>query len=478
MKRTNPFTGMIPPGKKVFYAPAHDPVPPPPLPPPQRGASFTDGIQALAAGTRTESVYTQLNVPYAVNGADHVVDIHGTYSTSVQQSNKPSNKTYDASKPTKSWVQGMLQPMGETSYFDQNKRSKAIPATLSLERATIEGRAMKYLAEDTYVPTRATARNSEAGQAKYFGGLTMGSFVEDITGARGLGLGLVGSGMRATTMAGKWRMQNTGTSSISSFGSDMLNAYPQLGNTKMSPKQGASVLRDKLDAGDTSADAVLKQHLGMRGSIYQSHAKALREAGLRFDTKLKAIHDGTRTAVAQGDWWQGKGTALTPLGDPVQAQAREQLRDEYIARKLDRHAIAQYLAPPEMARAAFAGKLEQIRTGGATLPEAGKWWEAQHTSGTDWSTVDKASDPLQHQQLKRAYVTAKLTKSNHTAELAEVQQKWASKDAFTAELDAIRRGTASTQPFWTARAGTTDFHTLTRDGTKALRAQYVAAHKP
>ncbi|WP_070107077.1 hypothetical protein [Burkholderia plantarii] len=477
MKRTNPFTGMMPPVKKVFYEPTHDPAPPPPLPPQQRGASFTDGIQALATGTRTESVYTQLNVPYAIGGTHHVVDIHGTYSTSVQQSNKPSNKTYDASKPTKSWVQGMLQPMGETSYFDKDKRSKAIPATLSLERATIEGNAMKYLAEDTYVPTRATARSSEASQAKYFGGLTMGSFVEDITGARGLGLGLVGSGMRATTMAGKWHMQNVGAPSIANFGSDMLDAYPQLGNTKMSPKLGASVLRDKLDAGGAGAEAVRDKHLGMRGSIYQAHARALREAGLRFDTKLKAIHDRTRTAVEQGGWWQGKGVALDPLGDPVHAQAREQLRDEYVARKLERHAIAHYLAPPDMASAAFAGKLEQIRSSGATPQEAGKWWDARHTSGTDWSTVDKASDPLEHQQLKRAYVAAKLTKSGHAAELAEVQQKWASKDAFKAELDAIRGGTASTTPFWTARAGT-DVTTLTHDETKALRAQYVAAHKP
>src|SRR6478736_10304185 len=100
----------------------------PPPPTPLRGKAFTDGIKDLAEGG-SQGVYTQLHIPYTrtiyENNSKKLaspqkkktfVSSHGTFSVSTQQSDEGR----------KVWTQGMLQPMGDTSYFDDDKKGRAV----------------------------------------------------------------------------------------------------------------------------------------------------------------------------------------------------------------------------------------------------------------------------------------------------------------------------------------------------------------
>ncbi|MBL8511821.1 MAG: hypothetical protein JNM52_09260, partial [Betaproteobacteria bacterium] len=198
---------------------------------PKRGSDFTSGIQELALGGTTP-VLGALNIPYQETHTTHYVK--KGMASSVVTSNKGvedyGSFSFTPHRDSSGfWTQGLLMPMGKTSYFDKGGvDDKAIPSTLTDKRALVESRAMKFfsLGAKEYTPKMGDINvtineQRQSGKKKpiitksdqdvdYWGGLTMGSFLEDITGSRAMGIHDAGSGMRAMTMASKWRMKTAG----------------------------------------------------------------------------------------------------------------------------------------------------------------------------------------------------------------------------------------------------------------------------
>lgn len=440
----------------------------PPPPTPLRGQGFVDGIKELARGG-SGVVYTQLDIPYqqvspglsgtSVNVPKRIT-AHGTFSVTTQQSNEGK----------KVWTQGMLQPMGDTSYFDDNKMGRAVPSTMTLKTATIESRAMKYLALDSYTPKNDGIKSDKKGptealgqktkseplgkildESHHWGGLTMGSYLEEITAQRGLGFQNVGSGMRAMTMASKWRMKTGGATSEAGFGDKMLASFPQLGKQAMKPSLGASVLWDRLNKGGTDRQQTLEHHLGFGGSIHKAHVEARTEAKKRFSAKLNAI-TSSGDARGHGTWWEKQAPHLADLNKPENAAKRSALRADYLEEKMSRHGITNYVGPTREAKDVVKKK----------AVEAG---------------LDKSKDPHGYNAFKRHGVVSMLTTAGFTDQAAKVQAKWARKDNFDSKLHEHGQGVDVKGTWWKTKIESGAFKSLDDHGRKALRQEYVAYRK-
>ncbi|MDN3578310.1 hypothetical protein QWZ03_16195 [Chitinimonas viridis] len=462
--------------------------PQPPVPR-YRGKDFTANITHLAQGTPTTvgSVTAQLKIPYAIgpdmaNARGKEVDIFGTYSVLPRFGDE-------------AWTQGMMVPMGTTSYFDVNEVrgpspgkyktgkkagqdrpgpvigrpivGRAVPLDLDLKTATVESRAMKFLAIKAakYTP-KAPGDDvlfDDASKTGYLGGLTMGSYVEEITGKRSVGIGNTGSGMRAMTLASKWRMKTAGTTSEAGFGRKLLESFPQLGKGGLEqavkdagwnvlthhggtkPLMGASALDDEVRLGGANALSVYQHHQGMKGSVYKAHVEAREAAKRRFDQKLTDFKAGADPATLGQQWHASQGF-LSGLDLGADRQRIKEARADYVARKLKKHNVEHVLGPRALAK--------------------------KHFKEQGLATVDKALDPQGYKREKHAYVKATLTAAGfNTAKLDASRQ---AKDAFAAKFNNAQKGSVVPGKWWASKAGMVDFTKLDDLGRKALKQEYVA----
>lgn len=433
---------------------------------PLRGVDFISGIHGLAYGGEIP-VLGALNIPYRENyttryikkgmlpatvNSTKSVDDHGTFGLTTHK----DGKGY--------WKQGLLMPMGKTSYFDKDlSADKAIPSDLTLKRAQVESRAMKFLSlsEVDYTPknndidvTITEQRQSKKKpvftksdhDVEYWGGLTMGSFLEDITGSRSMGIHDAGSGMRAMTMAAKWRMKNSGATSDGGFGERMLKAFPQLGKKDIEKaiipglgthETGASALRQHV-VGDDSAKrmAVIKHHIGLKGSVFAAHHEAETAAADQFDAKLakaKSAAPNADLTPILGGWWEAQRRKGTDFSGDTGG-----LRNTYVSNKLGRHGIEKY---PDLSR------LETIK-------------------------ALKATDKAEYTRQKRDFLTTNLANSPH---LQEMKDRWFAKDRFREKLDnATSSNSVPAGKWWGGKqVGGTDFAALSPVDRKGLQQEYV-----
>lgn len=433
---------------------------------PLRGVGYVSGIHDLAYGGEVP-VLGALNIPYRENYTTRYVKkgmlpVTVTSTKSVDDYGTFGLTSHRDSKGY--WKQGLLMPMGKTSYFDKDlSTDKAIPADLTLKRAQVESRAMKFLSLSAvdYTPknndidvTVVEQRRSKKKpvftrsdhDVEYWGGLTMGSFLEDITGSRSMGIHDVGSGMRAMTMAAKWRMKNNGATSDGGFGERMLTAFPQLGKKDIEKaiipglgkhETGASALRQHV-VGDDSAKkmAVIKHHIGLKGSVFAAHHEAETAAADRFDAKLATAKSAAPNADLTpilGGWWEAQRKKGTDFSGDTGG-----LRNAYVTDKLGRHGIEKY---PDLSR------LETIK-------------------------ALKATDKTEYTRQKRDFLATNLEKSPH---LQEMKDRWFAKDRFRQKLDnAISGGSVPAGKWWgDKQVGGTDFAALSPVDRKGLQQEYV-----
>ncbi|WP_255989728.1 hypothetical protein [Chitinolyticbacter albus] len=450
-----------------------------------RGDPFTSNIKHLANGvvTTVSSVSAQLKIPFAV-GPDMAhalhkeVDIYGTYSVLPRYGNKP-------------WTQGLMNPMGATSYFGVDETrgpetttktgrpkpgpvisrdivGKAVPLDMDLKTATIESRAMKFLALDapTYKPKASDekTRFDNDNQAEFLGGLTMGSYVEEITGKRSIGIGKTGSGMRAMTLASKWRMQNSGTTSEAGFGQNLLASFPQLGKGelkkavadagwdvlkqrkgKKEPLMGAAALEDEVRKGGADAKHVYAHHQGMSGSVYKAHIEARDAAKRRFDKKFSDFKAGVDPKTLGKKWDSSQGF-LSGLDTASNRKQIKEVRENYVAAKLARHDVENYAGPRALAK-------QEFKKGGH-------------------STIDKSLDPTGYKREKHAFVKNMLT--DHGFSTAKLDASRQAKDKFSAKFSEAKAGNAVQGKWWDNKAKAVDFSSLNEDDRKSLKQEYVA----
>lgn len=314
---------------------------------PKSGTAFFEGISKLASGRSDKSVRANLNISYKLPSMKdyHEHSVDGTISVMSE-----GNRT-----------QSMLHPMGMTSYF-KNGQPNVLPKDLSLSRAQLEGKVIKRLSPngETYDPnstyTNLKGDNGEltiGGGKKYaarspVGGIALGSFLEDVTAQRSVGLAHVGSAMRAELMAKKWTMQNEGKGKSLDFATDMLSKFPQLGKEEM--KSGIARMKKDWDSG-TDKPVITKKK--QRENIFDAHQSARQAASERFQKKFEAIADARkkdRSTVIEdkGKWWVDNAAKIdrkiTKWSDPNTSDASRQrsqqkFSQEYVHRKLDRHGI-------------------------------------------------------------------------------------------------------------------------------------------
>lgn len=433
---------------------------------PLRGFGFISGIHALAQGGDTP-VLGALSIPYdekyttkyikkgwdpvTVNSSKNVEE-HGTFGLTAHR----DGKGY--------WRQGLLTPMGNTSYFDEEKKvDKAIPSALTAKRAKVESRGMKFLSlsEVNYAPKKNDINVEVVEQKRskkspvltksdqdtgYWGSLTMGSFLEDITGSRSMGIDDVGSGMRAMTMAAKWRMKTGNSTSDVGFGDKMLNAFPQLGKMQLEKdiipglgthQTGASALRQHVVGNDSAKRmAVIKHHIGLKGSVLSAHHEAETAAAEQFDAKLAKARLAAPNADLTSDlggWWEEQRKSGTDFSGNT-----GDLRKEYVSRKLDRHGIEKY---PDLSQ------LEAIK-------------------------ALKTTDRAEYTRQKRDFLKTNLKASPH---LQEMEDRWLAKDRFKGKLEtANSSSTVPTGKWWgDKQRGGTNFAALPSGDRKALQQEYA-----
>lgn len=258
------------------------------------------------------------------------IDVAGTFSTKTRK------------RGPDYWTQGMLEPMGDSSYFTEEGHANVIPGHLSWNRALAESRTMKHLSDTNY-GAKKDGYNSLDADTSQWGSLTMGSFLEDVTGQRALGFQDTGSALRAKTMAAKWGMKSArelgeqGGDQLQDFSLSALAALPQLGKATWPEKHedvafGAAGASLQLAEGGKGGKRVKQHHLGTSsklGSIAQAHLEARNAAAARFTQKW------TMAPAEAGKWWQ---TNQHLAGN------REAMSQQYITDKLQRHGISIYSA--------------------------------------------------------------------------------------------------------------------------------------
>jgi hypothetical protein len=315
------------------------------------GAPFHAAIAQLRDGGMAQ-VSTRFNLKVKAVGETRNIPVTGDYSVHDQ------GRT--------GLVQGMLQTPSNTTYTGDSStkyNNVVFPNDLSPQRARLESRAIKQLADagpgysaDAKVsqldelPGNATKRKEDKSKfplSNTLGTFALTSHLEDITAKRAVGLEDVGSAMRARVMATKWQMTMQGTDKAGEgFQSTMLNAFPQLGNTKVEAvglkQTGIAALKKHWeDGGDTFSWDDQKQN------IQAAHIDAQHAASDMFAHKIGGIDQGKITG---GKWWASNyDSRIKPLLPDLHSDqldqresAQKQLGDisqEYVQRKMQRHGI-------------------------------------------------------------------------------------------------------------------------------------------
>lgn len=439
----------------------------------KRGQAFVEAIDELASGRSDKSVFAQLNIDFTKRVITTSDDLPPVITSTDSKAKVGLAATIGLTRPNEktNFVQGLLMPMGKTSYFDDKGKGKVVPSTLTLKTAKMEGRAMKFLSTEdgAYTPKddiiadrdklaseAKTKKGKTQREEKHWGALALGSFLEEITGGRGLGINGVGYGMRAMTMAAKWKMRSANTAEDTGFGARMMKAFPQLGKAKISKflktgeSLGASALNDDLKRGGAKAAKVREDHLGVGGSIYKAHWEARGAAKQRFKDKLQQIQTGT-LSVGHGKWWDDKAKSTDFKN--ADAQELKRLRKDYIETKLGRHAIAAAPKPYEMAKKDTSQAFASLG-------------------------IDKAKDAFRYKAKKHELIVGAMTKAGFGAEAIRAQAKRGVKDNFAAKLGQLQGNQPVKGSWWEQKLNTgTDFKSLNSDQRKTLKQEYIAHQK-
>ncbi|WP_148715053.1 hypothetical protein [Chitinolyticbacter meiyuanensis] len=287
-----------------------------------QGRTFTQGIENLKQFGEYQPVSTKLPINKFVDNTNNQ-NRKVTYGIQPHPTDQP-------------WEQGMLKnEQNNTAYFSDTKKGQVIPSDLSLKRATLESRSLKYMIKDTYSPPKKLSEFDQS-ESKYLGNYAIGSFLEDITAKRAIGLDFVGSSMRASLMAAKWKMQNkqargddTATTK-EGFGKKQLSLFPQLGKKKVKNDDGKPTgISAVLSWGKNKIDS---HHTGQDGSIFKVHEKARKHAIDRFNVKLQNFQrNGDASELSK--WWNKNEAKLQDKKN------FHDLANAYVNRKFKRHGI-------------------------------------------------------------------------------------------------------------------------------------------
>jgi hypothetical protein len=189
-------------------------------------------------------------------------------------------------------------------------------------------------------------QKNEFPKQTVLGGIALGSFLEDVTAKRAVGLEDVGSAMRAKTMAKTWSMKTEGAVEVKGFQKEMLDAFPQLGKAKIKAggldDSGISAIKKHWDA-DGKKFTKQKQV----GNIVEAHKEAYASASERFELKWTQISKQGNTT---GKWWDAKAAEIKDINQGLKpdsdqkrkdtaSQEFKNLGDQYVKRKMTRHGI-------------------------------------------------------------------------------------------------------------------------------------------
>jgi hypothetical protein len=341
----DPFADILPPERSAFTAQAVGSVGRP-IPPRLRiGREFHQAIQNLREGSG-ESVSTRFNLRVRVERdslrISQIVPVGGSFSVFQHT--------------TTGLVQGNLLTGAKSAYKAADENFSVLPRNLSLQRAVLESRAIKQLA-DSGRGYDAAAKWSQLDEAPLvnedreisklapLGGIALASHLEDITAKRAVGLDHVGSAIRASVLAVKWKLIEADGNAFRGFRSQILSSFPQFGNKKVPAggldEGGISALKRHWDAGGTTFS---KQD--QLDKIQGAHDDASHAAGLRFISKLKALGTSERPG---GAWWEENEERLRSALRNVRSGDRgrsergtgelRDIRREYVAWKFARHGI-------------------------------------------------------------------------------------------------------------------------------------------
>jgi hypothetical protein len=305
------------------------------------GRKFERAIERLRdGGSRQVSTDFNLKVRFGVR-AETDLTVKGEFSVQQQSTGL---------------VQGNLKTPNYSAYKGKTEKKSVLPVDLSQQRARLEGRAIKQLANSgpSFDATAKTLqfdeldlnRGGNIPKKTTLGGIALGSHLEDITAKRAVGLDSIGSAIRAKTMTAKWRMKLDGNADAGQgFRDDLLSAFPQLGTEKISaaglPNTGISALKTHWNSGGNIFSAQKQVE-----NIRDAHTEAYKAADDVFLSKFRTLESGN---AASGTWWTENTQRFESILDgkssgesnraKVAKQEFDEIREEYRARKLTRHGI-------------------------------------------------------------------------------------------------------------------------------------------
>lgn len=341
----DPYADILPPERSAFTAQPLASVGRS-IPPRVRiGGDFHQAIQRLRDGS-DETVSTQFNLYVRVEKerarVSAFVPVAGTFSVFQHA--------------TTGLVQGNLVTAANSAYKADNDKLSVLPRHLSPQRATLESRAIKQLAHsgERY---NAAAKQTQFNDAPLvdsgrkiskkapLGGIALASHLEDITAKRAVGLDHVGSAIRASLLAVKWRQLSGDRAAGTNFRARLLASFPQLGNKDLPagglPEGGISALRQHWREGDPTFSKEVQLD-----KIDKAHKDATEAASLRFSQKLNALET---ERISRGAWWKENKRSLraalkelrsdSPAARARGVEALQDIRGNYVERKLGRHGI-------------------------------------------------------------------------------------------------------------------------------------------
>ncbi|QDQ24904.1 hypothetical protein FNU76_00285 [Chitinimonas arctica] len=310
-----------------------------PTPPSHKvGTHFYNTIDKIRDGA-DKSVTTKLNLQIQKSG-------HGVHTY-------PIVANIHAIQHGTDLTQGNLHTSNATAYQD------ILPYNLSPQRAKLEGRVIKRLspggehydegAKISEVDELNLTQKQEYPKKTPLGGIAIGSFLEDVTAKRAVGLEDIGSAIRAKTMATKWQMKVAGNEHAGYYFDDhMFEAFPQLG-------KGGQEIHGLKDTGI----AAMKAHWAANGKMFskadqlkaisKAHKSAFDGASSVFNQKASALFTGSAKFSDSGKWWTSNKANIKHLfaemksGDEKRVETANkafgELGQTYLTRKLTRHGI-------------------------------------------------------------------------------------------------------------------------------------------
>ncbi|MBL8507210.1 MAG: hypothetical protein JNM11_02015 [Chitinimonas sp.] len=340
----------------------------PRTPPVKTGKAFSDAIIRMRNGDSDESVRTKVavnlqgatgNASVHKIGASFSVMTHSTTELTQGMMNSSAPSAYlSTPKAIKKTKDAQKNKDAEKKRQQKIVTNSVLPVNLSLERATLESRVIKQLSpvHEGDAPYDASAKVSAfpslglstkaTAKSSPLGGIAIGSFLEDVTAGRAVGMDHIGSAMRAKTMAAKWQMKLAGNEDAGKgFQSTMLSQFPQLGKGGLEVGKlkdtGISALKSHWKSGGTEFSKS-----DQLGHISNAHKEAY-EAGLAtFSHKFDQMTDPN---FKGGTWWTSKKAKIDKImahhksGDEKrQEKAQRQyqkLSATYLQRKMVRHGI-------------------------------------------------------------------------------------------------------------------------------------------